>query len=70
MKKSLLIPVIAGFLMLGVSGIQAQTSDVVINQMQEHILKSKINGNTYHLYVSLPMHYSPLDTIHYPVLIC
>jgi predicted alpha/beta superfamily hydrolase len=68
MEKSFLILVIAGFLMLGESGIQAQTSDMVINQKQEHILKSKINGNTYHLYVSLPMHYSPLDTMHYSVL--
>ena len=47
----------------------AQTSEVpVINQKQEHVLQSKINGNTYFLSVSLPMHYSKTDTTHYPVL--
>lgn len=39
-----------------------------INQKQEIIVKSKINGTAYHLSVSLPQHYSSKDTIHYPVL--
>jgi len=68
MKKSFFILVIAGFLLIGLSEVKSQTSEKVINQMQEYILKSKINSNTYHLYVSLPMYYSPLDTTHYPVL--
>lgn len=46
----------------------AQTSSIpVINQKQEHVLKSKIDGTTYYLSVSLPMHYSKTDTTHYPV---
>lgn len=68
MKTHFLKITIALFLLICSSGIQAQTSDLAISQVQEHILKSKINGNTYHLFVSLPMHYSPLDTIRYPVL--
>lgn len=39
-----------------------------INEKQEHILKSAINGNTYHLSVSLPMHYAAKDSKQYPVL--
>lgn len=47
----------------------AQTNEIpVINQKQEHVLKSKINGTNYHLSVSLPMHYAKTDTTHYPVL--
>jgi predicted alpha/beta superfamily hydrolase len=68
MKKICFATIIAVSLLFCSSGIQAQSSELLINQVQEHILKSKINGNTYHLFVSLPMHYSPLDTIHYPVL--
>ncbi len=47
----------------------AQTTIVpVINQKQEHVVKSSINGTTYNLSVSLPMHFSKSDTTHYPVL--
>lgn len=40
----------------------------IISQQKKHVLKSKISGTTYHLSVSLPMHYSKTDTTHYPVL--
>jgi hypothetical protein len=57
------------FLVMSAFELMSQTNSVpVINQKQEHILKSKINGTTYHLYVSLPQHYSTKDTTHYPVL--
>lgn len=47
----------------------AQTNQVpLISQKQEHVLKSKINGTTYYLSVSMPMHYSKTDSAHYPVL--
>ncbi|HRE51304.1 MAG TPA: alpha/beta hydrolase-fold protein [Flavitalea sp.] len=49
--------------------ITGQTSPVaVINQKEQRVLKSGINGVTYQLYISLPKHYSPEDTIRYPVL--
>ncbi|MEO7265013.1 MAG: alpha/beta hydrolase-fold protein [Ferruginibacter sp.] len=48
--------------------IAQKTVIPVINQKQEHVLKSSINGTTYYLSVSLPMHYSKMDTTHYPVL--
>jgi len=47
---------------------QSETGFDPINQKLEHILKSKINGTTYHLFVSLPKNYSPTDNLHYPVL--
>lgn len=57
------------FLVMSAFELLSQTSSIpVINQKQEHILKSEINGTTYHLYVSLPQHYSSKDTTHYPVL--
>ena len=57
------------FLAVSAFELMGQTSSIpVINQKQEHILKSKINGTTYHLNVSLPQHYSTKDTTHYPVL--
>jgi predicted alpha/beta superfamily hydrolase len=40
----------------------------VINQKQEQALKSKLNGTTYQLKISLPKHYSSKDTVRYPVL--
>lgn len=39
-----------------------------INQTKEHIVKSKVNGTSYYLSVSLPQHYSSQDTTRYPVL--
>lgn len=43
-------------------------STPVINQKAEHVLQSMINKTTYHLSISLPQHYSPKVTTHYPVL--
>ncbi len=49
--------------------LMGQTNSIpTINQKQELILKSKINGTTYHLNISLPQHYSSKDTTHYPAL--
>jgi predicted alpha/beta superfamily hydrolase len=57
------------FLLFSALGVVGQTNPIpTINQKQEHIIKSKINETDYHLSVSLPQHYSPNDTIHYPVL--
>lgn len=44
------------------------SSTPVINQKAEHVLQSTINKTSYHLSISLPQHYSPKDTTHYPVL--
>ena len=66
---SITLTVLLLILMVSSFELMSQTSSIpVINQKQEHILKSKINGTTYHLYVSLPQHYSTKDTSHYPVL--
>ena len=66
MKKS---PVIFIIICLFTVTAFAQKNQIpVINQKQEHVLKSKINGTTYYLSVSLPMHYSKTDTTRYPVL--
>jgi predicted alpha/beta superfamily hydrolase len=57
------------FLFCLASAVLAQsTTAPTINQKQEHVVKSKINNNTYHLSVSLPMHYAAKDTTRYPVL--
>src|SRR5688572_25458099 len=46
-----------------------QTSPIpIINQKQEYQLKSKINKNSYQLFVSLPKYYSKTDATKYPVL--
>ena len=56
-------------LLFDASFTMAQTTIVpVINQKQEHVVKSSINGTIYNLSVSLPMHFSKSDTTHYPVL--
>ena len=48
----------------------AQTNSLpTINQQESHILKSSINGTTYHLNISLPQNYSINDTTHYPILL-
>jgi len=39
-----------------------------INQQKEHRIKSKVNGISYSVFVSLPKNYSKTDTTHYPVL--
>lgn len=39
-----------------------------INQKQEYKLKSKLNKNSYQLFVSLPKYYSKTDSTKYPVL--
>lgn len=57
-----------GLLMLSIHTTKAQSSAPTINQKQEHVLKSTINGTTYNLWVSLPMRYSSKDTTRYPVL--
>lgn len=57
------------FFLTGAYKSIGQTSIIpVINQKEESILTSKINETTYHLFVSLPQHYSSKDTTHYPVL--
>lgn len=57
------------FLVISTYELIGQTNSIItINQKQELILESKINGTTYHLYISLPQHYSSKDTTHYPVL--
>jgi len=57
------------FLVLSTYELIGQTNSIItINQKQELILESKINGTTYHLYISLPQHYSSKDTTRYPVL--
>ena len=72
MKKTIFLSskMLCSLLMLSVMSTSfAQTNKIpVINQKQEHVLSSKINGTTYHLSVSMPMHYSKIDTTHYPVL--
>ena len=72
MKKTISFSskILCSLLMLSVMSTSfAQINEIpVINQKQEHVLKSKINGTTYYLSVSLPMHYSKTDTTHYPVL--
>jgi predicted alpha/beta superfamily hydrolase len=40
----------------------------VINQQEQHLFHSTTNGKSYHLTVSLPPHYSPADSVKYPVL--
>jgi predicted alpha/beta superfamily hydrolase len=40
----------------------------VINQQEKHLFHSTTNGKSYHLAVSLPSHYSPADSVKYPVL--
>jgi predicted alpha/beta superfamily hydrolase len=40
----------------------------VINQQEQHLFHSTTNGKSYHLAVSLPPHYSPVDSLKYPVL--
>lgn len=63
------IIVIFLFILTGTYKSIGQTNAIpVINQKEESILTSKINNTSYHLYVSLPQHYSQKDTIHYPVL--
>lgn len=56
------------FVLINYELVGQTNSSPSINQKQEIILKSKINGTTYHLNVSLPKHYSSKDTTHYPVL--
>jgi hypothetical protein len=72
MKKTipLLTKILISMLLLIVASTAIAQSTVVpvINQKQEHVIKSKINGTTYYLSVSLPMHYSKTDSTHYPVL--
>ncbi len=68
MKKIISFSLIT-LLLFDASITQAQTTVVpVINQKQEHVVKSTNNGTTYYLSVSLPMHYLKTDTTHYPVL--
>ena len=66
LSSKILLPIL---LLLFELGAMAQSTAIpVINQKQEHVIKSTINGTTYYLSVSLPMHYSKTDTTHYPVL--
>jgi len=63
------LTVIILFLVISSYELIGQTDSIPsINQKQERILESKINGTTYHLYISLPQHYTSKDTTHYPVL--
>ena len=63
------LTVLIFFLVLSTYELIGQTNSIItINQKQELILESKINGTTYHLYISLPQHYSSKDTTRYPVL--
>lgn len=43
-------------------------ANTTFNQHDSHVLESQINGITYKLEVSLPLHYSADDTLRYPVL--
>lgn len=57
------------FLMVFTFQLMGQTNSIpTINQKQEHQLKSKININSYQLFVSLPKYYSKTDATKYPVL--
>ena len=63
------LAIISLFLIVSVLKLAGQNNTgPVINQKQEHTIKSKINGTEYHLQISLPQHYSSNDSIHYPVL--
>jgi len=41
---------------------------LTINKQEQFIVDSKITATSYQLSISLPMHYSSKDTIHYPVM--
>jgi predicted alpha/beta superfamily hydrolase len=65
MKKAILF----SLLLYAFGQIIAQNIAVpVINQQQQYSIKSTITGNTYQLYISLPMNYSAKDSLHYAVL--
>jgi len=52
------------------SRLLSAPGQVVLPHSQEYVLRSRINGRTYRILVSLPPQYrdSPSDTTRYPVL--
>ncbi|RZM24272.1 MAG: hypothetical protein EOO88_23390 [Pedobacter sp.] len=53
---------------LAIQSIGQTNSMPAINQKEEYRLKSKINNNSYQLFVSLPKYYSKTDSTKYSVL--
>jgi len=73
MKKILALStrlLLGGLLVINVIVTEGQpsSSSEEMSEVHQHIIKSKINGVTYHLSVSLPKHYSSMKDLRYPVL--